>query len=297
MLGDSEPFDLAIVDEVSKATPTEALVPMARSRRWVLVGDERQLPPYVDTALIDEGVLEGYGLAREDLEETLFSQLGNSLPKDRDLVLSTQHRMLEPIGELISECFYGGGLDHARPAKSNLQSLLGAFPSPVTWYSTAKLRGRREKKVGTTYWNESELRLVRELVDRLQRLAAVNDERLDVAVISGYGEQARRMRRDLRPHNPKWTNLTLDIHPVDSFQGQERDVVIYSVTRSNADNDLGFLRSERRINVALSRAKDALVVVGDHRFCRQARGGDNPFAVVLEHIAKSEGCTLVEKRK
>lgn len=105
------------------------------------------------------------------------------------------------------------------------------------------------------------------------------------------------MRRDVRPHDPKWTHLTLDVHAVDSFQGQERDVVIYSVTRSNADNELGFLRSERRINVALSRAKDALIVVGDHRFCRRARDGDNPFALVLEHVEKHEGCTLVEPRR
>ncbi|MEA2275257.1 MAG: hypothetical protein QOC78_217 [Solirubrobacteraceae bacterium] len=296
VLGDSEPFDLAIVDEVSKATPTEALVPMARSRHWVLVGDERQLPPYVETALIDEGILEGHGLTRDALEETIFTQLAGALPEDRAPVLSMQHRMLRPIGELISECFYGGGLDHARPARSERRTLRDAFASPVTWRSTCNLPRSREKKVGTTYWNEAELRLVRKLVDRLQRLAAQNDEHVDLAVIAGYGEQARRLRRDLRPRDPKWTHLALDVHAVDSFQGQERDVVIYSVTRSNPDDDLGFLRSERRINVALSRAKDALIIVGDHRFCRRARGGDNPFAAVLEHIDKFDGCTLVEGR-
>ena len=84
------------------------------------------------------------------------------------------------------------------------------------------------------------------------------------------------------------------MHPVDSFQGQERDVIIYSVTRSNRDNQLGFLRAEERINVALSRGRDALVIVGDARFCRRAREGRNPFAVVLEHITTANGCALVE---
>ena len=296
-MDDQEPFDLAIVDEASKATPTEALVPMVRSRRWVLVGDERQLPPYVDGELIDEGVLEGHGLVRADLEETLFAQLGGTLPEDRRLVLSEQHRMLRPIGDLIGHCFYDDGLRSSRPAQSDFKCLTKTFPGPVMWYSTARMRGRREKRVGTTYWNESELRLIRKLVNQLQERAASNDERLEVAVISGYGEQARRVQRDLRPHDPKWTHLMIDVHPVDSFQGQESDVVIYSVTRSNAENELGFLRSEQRINVAMSRAQDALIIVGDHRFCRQARGGENPFSKVLEHIEVSEGCALEEPRK
>lgn len=296
-LDDQEPFDLAIVDEVSKATPTEALVPMVRSRRWVLVGDERQLPPYVDGELIDDGGLEGHGLVRADLEETLFSQLGGTLPEDRRLVLSEQHRMLRPIGQLISHCFYDDGLRSSRGSQSDLKCLAETFEAPVTWYSTTRLPGRREKQIGTTYWNESELRMIHKLVNRLQQRAAANDEHLDVAVISGYGEQARRVQRDLRPHDPKWSHLTIDVHPVDSFQGQESDTVIYSITRSNAENDLGFLRSARRINVAMSRARDALIIVGDHRFCRQARGGDNPFAKVLEHIEGAEGCKLEEPRK
>jgi serine/threonine protein kinase len=296
VLEDQEPFDLVIIDEISKATPTEALVPMTHSRRWILVGDERQLPPYVDGALVDQGLLEGHGLARTDLEETLFTQLA-SLPEDRRRVLSKQHRMLKPIGDLVSHCFYGDGLSSSRPDSSSFRSIRETFAAPVVWYSTAQLSGRREKQVGTTYWNESELRLIRRLVNQLQENAAGADEHLEVAVISGYGEQARRVHRDLRPHDPKWGNLSLDIHVVDSFQGQECEVLIYSVTRSNVANNLGFLRSERRVNVAMSRGKDALIVVGDHRFCRQARGGDNPFAKVLSHITDSDVCQFEEPRR
>lgn len=291
-LDDRQTFDMAIVDEVSKATPTEALVPMVRSHRWILVGDDRQLPPYLDGGLVDDDLLETHGLHREDLEETLFTQLA-ALPEDRRRVLSVQHRMLRPIGELVSQCFYDGGLESSRPDRSDFSSL-AAFPSPVTWYSTARLPGRREKKLGTTYWNESELRLIRKLVAQLHARAKRSDEHLKVAVITGYGEQARRVWRDLRPYDPKWSHLAIDVHPVDSFQGQERDVVIYSVTRSNAENNLGFLRSERRINVALSRAQDALIIVGDARFCARARAGSSPFAAVLNHIKTHDHCTLME---
>lgn len=296
-LDDLEPFDLAIVDEVSKATPTEALIPMVHSRRWVLVGDERQLPPYLDSSLIDEGLLEGHGLERWDLEETLFSQLEAGLPEDRRLVLTEQHRMLSPIGDLVSRCFYDGAVTSSRPASSAHRCLTEVFPEPVTWYSTVQMRGRRERKLGTTYWNEAEIQVIRKLLNELQQRARAHDEQLSIAVISGYGEQARRIQRNLRPQDSKWSHLDIHVHPVDSFQGQERDVVLYSVTRSNKANVLGFLRSERRINVALSRAKDALVVVGDHRFCARARGGDNPFARVLTHIRQSQGCCLEEVRR
>ncbi len=291
-LDEQSPFDLVIVDEVSKAAPTEALVPMAVGRRWVLVGDEQQLPPYADSGLVDEGLLESHGLERKDLEETLFSQLDPGLPEDRRLVLSEQHRMLPAIGELVSHCFYDDKLASARSGASSFKSLDKVFPAAVTWYSTARLSGRRESRSGTTFWNEAELRVIRELLNKLQSVASKEDERLEVAVISGYGEQARRLQRDLRPNDSKWSHLDLHVHPVDSFQGQERDVVIYSVTRSNREGRLGFLRSERRINVALSRAKDALIIVGDDRFCARADAGQSALARVIRHIRDRPECEL-----
>ncbi len=294
VLGDQDQFDLVIVDEVSKATPTEALVPMIRSHHWVLVGDERQLPPFVDSDLIDEGLLESYGLERSDLEETLFSQLGAKLPADRQLMLSDQHRMLPAIGELVSECFYDGTLSSTRPPDSSHVSLQKTFAAPVTWYSTARLRGRREKRSGTTYWNLSEIEVIRKLVGQMQAEASSHNEHLEVAVITGYGEQARRLHRALRPELPRWSHLNLHVHPVDSFQGQERDVVIYSVTRSNNRDNLGFLRSERRINVAMSRARDALIIVGDHVFCSRVNGGKTSFGRILRHITTADDCALVK---
>jgi hypothetical protein len=87
-------------------------------------------------------------------------------------------------------------------------------------------------------------------------------------------------------------NLEIDIHPVDSFQGQERHVVLYSVARSNRDGKLGFLRAPERLNVALSRGREALVIVGDAEFCERAHGGHGPFTEVLRHIRDNSGCAL-----
>jgi hypothetical protein len=298
VLDDEHPFDLAIVDEVSKASPTEALIPMAHARRWVLVGDERQLPPYLDNELMDDTLFEGVGLDRHELNETLFSQLGSDLPEDRRLMLSEQHRMLRPIGSLISACFYDNKLGSSRGDRSELRCLQEAFAAPVTWYSTSHMSGRRDKQVGYSFWSSAELAQIRRLLDRLQDLAARYDERPTVAVLSGYSEQTKRIRRDLRPNDPKWTHLSIQVQPVDSFQGQQRDVVLFSVTRSNTNKrkPLGFMHKPERINVALSRAQDALVIVGDDRFCARVDGGRNPLAKVLRHIRESDGCVLEERR-
>ena len=292
MAADSE-FDLAIIDEASKATPTETLVPMVRSKQWILVGDERQLPPFVETALDDEGILENYDLTKEQLSRTVFDHLNQVLPDDRKVALTRQHRMIEPIGTLVSECFYDGTLTSARSATPDFRAIEVALQTPVAWISTSGAKGSAEKQVGTSYCNDAEIHSVERLLNRLQWAAAQADEHLRVGVIAGYQAQTERLRRTIRPGDPRWTNLTIDVYPVDTFQGQERDVIIYSVVRSNRDGNLGFLRSDRRLNVALSRGRDALAIVGDAAFCEQT-SGPNPLRRVIQHIRGHAGCHIAE---
>jgi superfamily I DNA and/or RNA helicase len=93
-------FDLCIVDEASKATATEVLVPIARSHRWILVGDPKQLPPFRDEASRDSDFLEKYELTQDDIRETLFDRLLRTLPDGCRQMLTIQHRMVAPIGNL-----------------------------------------------------------------------------------------------------------------------------------------------------------------------------------------------------
>jgi superfamily I DNA and/or RNA helicase len=160
----------------------------------------------------------------------------------------------------------------------------------VLWKSTSKLPEHQERRIGTTFWNAAELKVIRESLRALQFYAEQLDEHLTVGVISGYSGQAVELRRALRRDDVQWTNVKIDVNPVDSFQGQERDVVFYSVVRSNPTGDVGFLRSEERINVALSRAREALVIVGDADFCE--RTGAGPLPRVVAHVRRSEACTL-----
>lgn len=274
-------FDLCIIDEASKATPTELLVPMSRSRTWLLVGDPKQLPPFQDDALKDEAFLGKYDLHSSDIQASLFERLFQQLPAACRTSLKRQHRMVPEIGNLISQCFYDGELEsEPRPRDQVLKSV---FPSPVIWLTTSHLSAHGETETDLSYSNQSEVRVIRRMLDAVQVESARQGKRYSVAVLSGYLSQVSLLRRELSARFDQWTSLDLNINTVDAFQGREADIAIYSVTRSNAEGNIGFLRDLRRLNVALSRGREYLIVVGDHVFAKAVQGF-NPFRLVVEHI-------------
>jgi superfamily I DNA and/or RNA helicase/serine/threonine protein kinase len=285
-------FDLCIVDEASKATPTETLVPLSRARRWVLVGDSNQLPPFLEDGLRDRTMLEANGLDEGTLYATLFSRLQQLLPPECQTSLSMQHRMVPEIGDLISECFYRGELSSApKTWDRTFQPLL---PRPVTWLTTASLINRIEVSSGLSFNNPCEAKIVHDLLVRMNVLAESKKSKWNVLVITGYSEQKNALIRTLASAGPQLSALHIECNTVDAVQGREADVAIYSVTRSNAIGRLGFLRELRRLNVALSRGRQYLVLVGDHHFCRMATG-ENPFRRIVEYIEQNPAkCAIKE---
>ena len=158
-------YDLCIVDEASIATPTEVLVPMARARRTILVGDRRQLSPFQDPDLQKTGLLKKYRLSPEDQKSTLFNHFSELLPVALTKALKTQHRMLPAIGDLISECFYA----------SELQSVPRA-PKDYLARNIAQARGLaidqqacqpRFAKAGNDLRNDAEVQQVVGLIGRM----------------------------------------------------------------------------------------------------------------------------------
>lgn len=286
-------FDLCIIDEASKANATELLIPMTRAQRWVVVGDHRQLPPYLDAALLDRGLLSQFELTEEELRDTLFERLRRGLCGGCTVMLSEQHRMVPGIGDLISECFYEGELSSA--AKSVPDWVRLVLPTPVVWSSTSAVAGRREEKSGSSRSNVTEARCIRNLLGSLNFVAAGAHEQLRIGVLAGYREQCDEIERQIAEKRPEWSALAIECNTVDAFQGREADIAVYSVTRSNPEGRLGFLAEQRRLNVALSRGKLGLVIVGDDRFVRMARG-ENPFRKVLEHIDASLDCSIEAAR-
>lgn len=279
-------FDLCILDEASKATATETLVPLARSRRWVLVGDPKQLPPMYEEVLDHQDLMRRHELERTDVERTLFQDLLGGAPETARHQLSRQYRVHPGIGDLVSACFYDGTLTSATTPELTGWNRLYA---PVTWLDTTSSSARRETRLGTSAVNRYETQVIKralaDLRDALARgIVSIDDGRaLRVLVLTAYRKQMDELHRAVAGLGSP--QLDIEVNTVDAVQGREADVTFFSVVRSNDRGDLGFLgqRHWRRINVALSRSRFGLVVVGDAAFCDNAPG---PLREVLTHMRK-----------
>lgn len=273
-------FDLCILDEASKATATETLVPLARSSQWVLVGDTRQLPPMDEEVLRHRSLMESYELTEDLVRQTLFQRLADHLPEECQKMLRVQYRMIRPIGDMISSVFYDGLLRSEKgdgvPGYSNLGK-------EVLWIDTSGIGAIRfeDASVGSdrSVVNRAE---ARQCIDRLVKIDQAidrgfvlwaEDRKPHVLLIAPYRHQVEELQRQLS--RTALARIEAEVLSVDSVQGREADFVIFSVTRSNPDGRIGFLGEAhwRRINVALSRAKFGLTVVGDAAFCAAIPGG------------------------
>ena len=289
-------FDWAIIDEAGRATVPEVLIPVVQSERVILVGDERQLPPMVDDVIIDA---EAAGGTRDELSTSLFQILLEQVEESGGeslTILRTQYRMHPAIGGLVSTVFYGGTLENG--VRANSQRLaLAWMPAHVTWFTTSLAPNRTEASIDQSFANSTEADVVLSVLERIEQTGREQRGNPTVGVITGYSAQVELLTTRIDPTDRnRWRNIQIEIATVDSFQGRECDVVIYSTVRSNTKGQIGFLKDRRRINVALSRAREFLIIVGDDQMMETAtvRGDVNPFAKVLDYIrSHTEGCKIV----
>ncbi|MCA1306878.1 AAA family ATPase [Microbacterium esteraromaticum] len=291
-------FDLCIIDEASKSTSTEVLVPMVRASRIVLVGDTNQLPPLDEDLLREPAILREADLLPSQVRETLFERLAAHLPSSNQFRLTEQFRMVPAIGNMISSCFYDGWLRSAPVDGLRGYDLLS---KPVLWLDTSGLKNRRETRDARTagsFVNNCEADAV---IDRLGAIQRAIEAGLipeskrggyHVIIIAPYRSQTEELKRRLDRIEGDLSNLHVEVESVDAVQGRECDLAIFSVTRSNDAAKLGFLGEAywRRINVALSRARFGLTIVGDAEFCEAKPGG---LKKVIDYIrANADSCEL-----
>ena len=245
-------YHTVVIDEAGQALEPACWIPILKAQKVVLAGDPFQLPP---TMKSDEA-------ARKGMATTLLERCIQNHPESV-VLLEEQYRMNSAIMAYSSKVFYGDKLRaHSSVANRNLDQ----DDTPVVFLDTAGC-GFDEKLEGTSTTNPEEASL---LINHLELTlspfmsAAALAEFPLVAVISPYKEQVRVIR-DLLQENTILQPYAayISINTIDSFQGQERDVVYISMTRTNAEGSIGFLSDIRRMNVAMTRAKRKLVVVGD----------------------------------
>lgn len=252
-------FDLAIVDEAGQIGIADVLVPLVRAQRAVLVGDRMQLPPFLNAEVEKWGGKTGDDAIPYLLTHSALEMLADELPATHVKWLTEQRRMPEVIGTFISTAFYEDRLT----TRVDRQRTDDVFGSPFAFVDTSTLPNRWEQPAsavergGTGYLNHVEAELLARLAAHYDRCGE------DWAVILPYQAQVKQVRKRLRTLLGDKEIIDLNVATVDSFQGGERTVVLYGFTRSNQANKVGFLDELRRANVAFTRAKEQLVLVGD----------------------------------
>ena len=269
-------FDWVIVDEAARCTSGELAVPLQLGIRVVLVGDQQQLRPMVDRA-VQKGLREEFGalgkeIARSDFERAFTSPFG----KKNARVLDEQYRMAPAISELVSTIFYAPHGVRLKPSPARVPDaafigLPADLSQPVVWFDTSAMPDARERDRNQhrDYWNDAEIRTIISILTRLSREQTLIEDlakRGDpaIGVICMYSEQKRRLEREWSQHPfPEFFRRIVTIDTVDAYQGKENAVVIVSLVRANKDALVGHVGRENRCNVAMSRAKERLYIVGN----------------------------------
>lgn len=288
---DEVAFDVVIMDEASKATPLEMAIPMVLGKKIIVIGDHKQLPPVLDEKSIDTALKK---IGREDLankildlKESQFKKLFLLCQKFKPnliTTLDTQYRMHKDIMMTVNQ-FYVDELGE-NGLKCGIESVMNVpdfknrgsrwhgityepFITPSTHAIWVNVEGN-EEKVYTSFKNDSEIKAVQTVVKALVQADGFRDyihaqekmEDKEIGIITFYSAQRRELK-NLEQNGllDRYNDYRIEV--VDRFQGMERNIVIVSTVRSNKYNGIGFAKEIERINVAFSRARSLLVVIGN----------------------------------
>ena len=259
---EGQKFGTLFIDEAAQALEAACWIPIRRVSRVILAGDHCQLPPTV----------KSFEALKAGLGKTLMERIVENKPEVVTL-LKMQYRMNEEIMRFSSDWFYGNQVESAPEVK--FRSILD-LDIPMTWIDTSQFKlpedsdiTFKETFVGESFGRinkaEAELTLLvlEQYFEKIGK-ARILDERLDVGVISPYRAQVQYMRRLLKNKEffKPYRHL-ISVNTVDGFQGQERDIILISLVRANDEGQIGFLRDLRRMNVAITRARMKLIILGD----------------------------------
>ncbi|ENM9335702.1 protein kinase [Campylobacter upsaliensis] len=317
-------FDVAIVDEAGRATLSELLVPCIKAKRIILVGDHKQLAPAVDDDVVEKLNTDSkkgsdeFKADKRDVTTSLFERLFERIEsKSKDYAylenfkhtLTYNYRAHKSICDLYSKAFYQGALKTKREISDIKAHKLQAFTTNAVWLDTGKRSDKQDSQQGTGKINRCNAKII---VDRLNSLKEqiLTSEIKDIGIITPYKAQSDLLKSELQNIKKayKEAGISIDIGTVDSFQGSDRDMIIYDCVRSSKANNtqqtqkkrqgskIDFIADEKRLNVSLSRAKKLLLIVGDKEYLRTASvsEGENPFSAIIKEFDDAEKYQVIE---
>lgn len=257
-------FETVIIDEASQALEAECWNAILKGKRVILAGDHLQLPPTVKS---QEAMQKGF-------DKTILDFMTDKI--EESSLLTVQYRMNDTILGFSNRQFYKGMLE-SFPTNKNIS--LPNDDLPLVFIDTAgcgfdEILNPKQK----SYKNEGEYFILREYILKKHEILAG----AEIGIISPYAEQVRYLSDEIEKE-PAFIGLNLEVNTIDGFQGQEKDVIFISLVRSNDKSELGFIKDNRRLNVAMTRARKKLVIIGD-----SATIGNHPlYNELLNHIEKN----------
>ncbi|MWK59814.1 AAA family ATPase [Pseudomonas otitidis] len=309
-------YDFVIIDEAARSISSELAIAMQSAKRVLLVGDHLQLPPlYSDAHKAALARRLGINDKHTELDEVLRSDFARAFNseygKQTSATLLTQYRMAPPIGNLVSQTFYGGKLNNGdRTIPDIYEAAPNQLRSPVTWLDTSSLNENayHQSDRGVSIYNRCEAEQVIDLLKQISESGQFltdlynlkeKDDAL-IGVICMYAEQKRLIRQKF--NQGIWNDgfkALVKIDTVDSYQGKENRIIILSLTRSDKQKSPGFLRTPNRINVAMSRAMDRLLIIGNAEMWNN-HNKDKPLGQVFSYMSdmgESAGYKFISAKK
>lgn len=270
---DKMKFRTLIIDEAAQALEPATWIPIAKASRVIFFGDPLQLPPTIKSMEAKKG---GFHLT---LMEKALARL------DASFLLNTQYRMHQNIMGFSNQQFYNNELVAHESVKNHTLELEDLWNTTLEFIDTAGCGF--EEKMNPEYqsrYNPEEFLILREHLYQLLNCYETAEELPSIGIISPYREQVVHMK-EIIATDEALAALPLDVNTIDAFQGQEREVIYISLVRSNEKSEIGFLKDYRRMNVAMTRAKKKLVIVGDSG----TLGSDDFYQKFLTYCESVEG--------
>lgn len=318
-------FDVAIVDEAGRATLSELLVPCIKAKRIILVGDHKQLAPVVDDDVIKKLNTDSkkgsdeFRADKKDVTTSLFERFFERIEsKSKDYAylenfkhtLTYNYRAHKSICDLYSNAFYKGSLQTKPEISATKAHNLKAFKTNAVWLDTGKRSDKQDSQQGTGKINHCNASIIHHTLKSLKDQILESGTIKDIGIITPYKAQSDLLKNKLKNIKDEYKreDISIDIGTVDSFQGSDRDMIIYDCVRSSKANNtqqtqakrqgskIDFIADEKRLNVSLSRAKKLLLIIGDKEYLRTASvsEGENPFSAIIKEFDNTEKYQVIE---